>query len=108
MSATIKSKFFRELFTYIRSFGWQFVLRREFWRKNIIQTDWKTSVDLFIDLRRSNRNFYQTKIAVIFLSLGFFAAGSILSANRKSNDFENRIKKIYDEGRIKVGRSRRN
>jgi competence protein ComEC len=67
------------------------------------QTDWKIPLFFCLICAVSAAGFIKQKSAVIFISLAFFAAGAFCIQIKNQTIPANRVKKIYDERRLKSG-----
>ncbi len=67
------------------------------------QTDWKTPLIISALGAGFAAIFIKQKLAAVFLSLAFIAAGAFCFQIKHQTISPNRIKKIYDEGRMKSG-----
>ena len=67
------------------------------------QTNWKTSLVFSVIGAGFAAICIKKKLAVVFLSLAFITAGAFCLQIKDQTISANRIKKIYDEGRLKSG-----
>ncbi len=67
------------------------------------QTEWKTPLLLSVIGGLLTASFIKRKFVVVFLSVAFIAAGAFCFQIKNQTISANRIKRIYDEGRVKSG-----